>query len=80
MTTMSIPFQMEENVLKEFRPGVWGFVGNVTPILALVTKDGQTPTPKQIENARQFGPRLAGVKTRTWPTKEAALLALQETK
>ena len=62
----------------QFPSGRWGFRGDVPAYLALVDKEGNTPTDEQIRNAQQHGPRLAGVKTRTWNTESEALDALEE--
>jgi hypothetical protein len=63
-----------------FPSGSWGFVGNVPASLALEQLDGSTPTEKQIENAKIAGARIAGLTTRSWPTKEAAEQALENYK
>ncbi len=57
--------------------GYWFFVGKVDAKLAYVTKDGKEPTEQQLKDARQVGPQLAGLRTRGWPSKEAALAALK---
>jgi hypothetical protein len=41
----------------------------------LVMRDGSPVTPEAAKIASSFGPALAKVKTRSWPTKEAALEA-----
>lgn len=61
--------------LIKFPASTWGFVGSVPSNLTYVTKEGKRPTAEQFETARSFGPRLAGVKTRSWKTKAAALRA-----
>lgn len=69
------------NVLHQNPGGSWSFVGRVDARLAYVCKDGSEPTIKQLEGARICGPGLVGLKTRTWPTKEAAeafLASLQD--
>ena len=61
--------------LIQFPAGTWGFVGSVPMKLALVTKDGKTPTEEQFAAANQVGPKMAGLKTRSWKTKAVALRA-----
>ena len=70
--------QLPENVLIEFKPGVWGFGGNVRADLAYVQKDGSPATEKQIANARHVGPRIAGLKTRVFASEAEALAAKAE--
>ena len=53
--------------------GTYSFVGDVPAELAWTTQDGEKPSEEQVKIAVQFGPRFARVKTRTWPTAEAAL-------
>lgn len=55
--------------------GHWLFVGSVDACLAYQTKDGQTPTDQQLEDARKFGPGIIGLRARSWPTREAAVSA-----
>lgn len=64
--------------LIQFPAGTWGFVGSVPMKLALVTKDGKTPTKKQFADANQVGAKMAGLKTRSWKTREAALRAAKK--
>lgn len=64
---------LPEHCLIQFPAGSWGFVGSVDTRLAFVSKDGSEATAEQIKNAQQFGPRLAGVKTRSWETKQDAI-------
>ena len=74
----AFPHQLPPNVLVQFPAGSWGFVGSVDARLAYVTEDGAEPTQEQLEDARSFGPQLARVKTRSWPTAAAALAAAAE--
>lgn len=69
---MSLP----KNALIQFSTGCWGFVGSVRADLCYVQIDGSPATDAQLEKARQFGPRLAGVKTRVFTTESEALAAL----
>lgn len=62
--------------IMRFPTGRWGIVGDVPASLAFVALDGTPATREQIECARQFGPRLAGVKERSWESREAVLSAL----
>ena len=55
----------------------WQYVGSVPAVLALRTEDNSEPTTEQIENARHAGPRIAGVKVRTFDTREDALRAAE---
>lgn len=51
----------------------WGFVGRVPESLAYVDAvTGEAPTPEQIKRAHHVGPRMAGVKTRSWETRTSA--------
>ena len=56
--------------------GRWYFAGRVPAPLAYVRKDGAEATPDDYDKARSFGPALAGMKLRTWASKEEALAAL----
>lgn len=60
------------NGIIHYPSGRWGFVGSVDARLAYESNDGNPATEEELENARSFGPRVAGVKTRTWATKEEA--------
>lgn len=64
------------NNLFRFPSGNWGFRGLVSVSLCYIGKDGSEPTVKQLRTARSHGPRLAGLTTRTWATKQEALEAL----
>ncbi len=66
---------LPKNALIEHKPGVWGFAGSVASELAYESKDGTPATAEQLANARSFGPALAGVRSKTWPTREAAIAA-----
>jgi hypothetical protein len=63
------------HALIQFPSGRWGFAGKVDSRLAHVMKDGTEVTPAAAKIAREFGPALAGVKTRTWDTSDAAIEA-----
>lgn len=58
--------------------GTWSFVGRVPAHLALVMKDGSPVTAEAAKIASSFGPALAKVRTRSWPTKEEALAAASQ--
>ncbi len=66
------------NNLRQFPSGRWGFAGIVSARLCYICKDGSDPTDEQFAIARQHGPRLAGLKTRAFATKQEALTALEE--
>jgi len=57
--------------------GSFSFAGSVPVELSYEMKDGSPVTDEAAQKARDFGPRLAGVKTRTWPTREDALAAAE---
>ena len=58
--------------------GRFVFVGRGIPgHLAYVANDGSAATDEQLAKARQFGPRLAGVKTRSFDTREEAEAAAE---
>ncbi len=63
------------NAIIQFPSGRWGFTGKVSGELAFVNKDGGPPTEKQLQDAREFGPGLIGIKGRAWDTKKEALAA-----
>lgn len=42
--------------------------------LAYCREDGSTPSDEDIKKAWHVGPRIAGLRTKTWPTAEAALV------
>ena len=67
---------LPQNVIIKNPAGTYSFVGRVSARLAYVTKDGYQPTTKQFQDAASFGPRLVGLRSRTWPTEEAARKAL----
>ncbi len=73
-------FPLAQNVIIRYPSGKWGFAGRVDARLCYVTEDGGTPTPKQLQDAARFGPRLAGVTTRVFATEAAALEALENLK
>lgn len=70
--------KLPNNIVHQCPSGRWTFVGHVDAVLAYVTKDGASPSDEQIDKAQQFGPALAGLRPRTWPTQEAALATLEE--
>ena len=53
----------------------FSFVGSVDARLGYKRKDGSEPSDEELRNAAKFGPRLAGLVTRTYPTREAAIAA-----
>lgn len=61
----------------QYPSGNWGFVGDVPAVLAYTDKEGNTPTHAQLKKAHHMGPKFAGLQTRSWPTREAALEALE---
>lgn len=69
-------FKLPENDVIQFPTGRWGFVGRVRADLAYVAKDGTPATEEQLDTAQRFGPRLAGVTTRTFDTREEALAVI----
>ena len=68
--------KLRENIVEQYPTGRWGFVGSVRADLAYIQRDGSPATEEQLKKCLQFGPRLARLKTRTWPTEEAALESL----
>ncbi len=64
--------------ITETPKGTFTFVGSVPNELAVVAKDGSPATPEQLRNAKQFGPRLAGVKDRSFKTREEAAQAFRD--
>lgn len=56
----------------------WAFVGKIDSRLAHVMADGSPVTEDAAKKAREHGPRLAGVRTRTWDTEEEAIAAAKE--
>lgn len=68
---------LPKNQLIQFPTGSWGFVGSVHAALAYIQADGSPATDAQLERCRQFGPRLAHLKTRCWPSRAEALQALE---
>ena len=70
--------KLPDNVVHQCPSGRWAFVGHVEAALAYVTKGGTAPSDEQVDNAQRFGPALAGLQPRTWPTREAALAALEK--
>ena len=66
------------NVLIQFPSGNWGFVGRVSVGLGYIQPNGQEATEEDCENARQVGPRLAGLTQRVWLTAEDAIEAAEK--
>ncbi len=66
------------NVLIKFPSGNWGFVGSVSVGLGYIQPNGQEATEEDYENARQVGPRLAGLIQRVWLTSMDAIEAAKE--
>ena len=58
--------------------GTFHFVGSVDARLGYTRRDGSEPSEQELRNAAQHGPRLAGLVTRTFPTREAAFAAARE--
>lgn len=56
----------------------WKFVGRVSAPLCYERKDGEPLTEEDVHTIRQHGPRLAGVKSRSFETREDALRALAD--
>lgn len=68
-------FQIRSAHLIQYPTGRFGFVGAVPADLAYIGTDGQPLTAELYAKVRDFGPGMFrdAVKTRTWPTREAAL-------
>lgn len=60
----------------QYPTGRWGFVGRVPAALSYAQKDGSAPTAKQLDAAAHCGPGFAGLKPRSWETRESAIAAL----
>ncbi len=71
----ALPAGLPENTLIKNPAGTYSFVGRVDTRLAFVTKNGGVPTAKQLDGARHAGPGIVGLRTRTFPTSDAALKA-----
>lgn len=69
--------KLPSNSVMQYPSGRWGFVGSVDSRLAYVRKDGSEATEDDLSSARIAGPNVAGLKTRTFDTKEAALAAAE---
>lgn len=69
---------MTKNNLLQFPSGTWGFVGSVYQHLMFVKKDNSEITQDDLKNAGHFGPAVAGVKQRSWPTPLEALKAAKK--
>lgn len=61
--------------LIQFPSGRWGYVGKVPAALSFVRKDGSEASAAELMTACEFGPDLAGVKTRSWATEADAIAA-----
>jgi hypothetical protein len=70
--------RLPDNDLMKFHTGCWGFVGRVDVRLAYCRINGGSATDAQLELARRFGPRMAGLKSRSFATRREALAALAE--
>jgi hypothetical protein len=57
--------------------GVWYIAGTAPAALMLSQLDGSKVTAAQAKAAASVGPRMAGVKMRTFPTRDAAVEALR---
>lgn len=71
-------FNFDKPVLHQCPTGRWIFVGRVPVALGYVQQNGNAPTPRQAEAAAQCGPGIAGLRPRTWETKEEAEQALSD--
>lgn len=67
---------LPKNHVTQFPSGRWGFCGSVRADLAYRRKDGSPLTDVDIDNIRQVGPRLAGVASVTFDSREDALAAI----
>ena len=74
---MGVLRNLPQNVVIECPNGRYSFAGSVSAELRFITRDGGTPTAEQIENARSFGPNVAGLRSRTWDTREGAIAAAE---
>lgn len=74
--------RLPENHLSQYPNGKWGFSGSVDVRLNYLTRDGHEIDLKRdaevINNLRQHGPRLAGVKSRVYDTPYDAMLAAKK--
>ena len=71
-------FNFDRPIVNQFPTGRWGFVGRVPVTLGYVQQNGETPTAKQCASAAHCGPGIAGLRPRTWETKEEAEQALAD--
>src|SRR5437868_4691638 len=55
----------------------WSFSGPVPAVIAYTNDDGTEPTEEQLRKVVQFGPRIAGVKTRVFVTREDGVKAAE---
>ena len=55
--------------------GRWAFSGNVPGPLAYIRNDGEPLTEEDSAKVRQVGPRIAGVKSMSWATRDEAVSA-----
>lgn len=61
-----------------FPSGRWGIVGSGPADLMLMQPDGSPITEEQARAAAHVGPRMAGVRTRTWDSREEVVAALRD--
>lgn len=80
MTTVLGIGKLPANVITQYPSGRWGFVGGVDARLAYVTLAGETPTDDQLWAVRLCGPRMAGLKSRSFATEADARAALASLK
>ena len=57
--------------------GLYVWCGTIDPRLAYCRLGGSEATDKELQEARKYGPKLAGLQRRTWPTRAAAEVAAQ---
>lgn len=63
-----------EVALVQAKSDKWYFAGFGVPAsLAVCNKDGSPATPEKIEIAKECGPRLAGLRIRTWDCEHEAI-------
>lgn len=76
MKTQTVFGGLPANQIIRYPSGRYGFVGRVDARLAYVTAEGGAPTEAQMDAARRCGPRIAGIKTRSFASAEEAQAAL----
>lgn len=69
----AFPHPLPSNIVIRNPAGTYSFVGRVDVRLAYVSPAGDTPTAEQLRTAARHGPRMAGLRSRTYPTAQAAL-------